>query len=249
MSRAKVRTINTKIWEDEKFETFSPDERLFWHTILTNPRSNNLGSYKLTIRVLQNLMGYDKGVVESLVSRFKDTYKMIDYDFKTQEVLILNFSKYNWTKSPKYKANLIKHYEKIESEDLKSKIETIFNKFYTKDDEIKAPISNELVEVPFGVSIDELFNRFWSVYPKKQAKGTAEKWFKTNKPSEELVDLMIKVVNKWKVSDNWLKDNGKYVPLPSTWLNAKRWEDELQIDVDNPRDNNDDLWESAFGGK
>ncbi|TBV01264.1 hypothetical protein DNK34_21550 [Pseudomonas dryadis] len=26
---------------------------------------------------------------------------------------------------------------------------------------------------------------------------------------------------------DWLKDNGQFVPLPASWLNGKRWEDEL----------------------
>jgi len=30
-----------------------------------------------------------------------------------------------------------------------------------------------------------------------------------------------------KKSPEWTKDNGKYIPYPATWLNAKGWEDEL----------------------
>ncbi|TBU86819.1 hypothetical protein DNK44_22035 [Pseudomonas dryadis] len=26
---------------------------------------------------------------------------------------------------------------------------------------------------------------------------------------------------------DWLKDNGQFVPLPASWLNGKRWDDEL----------------------
>lgn len=240
MSKAKSRSINTIIWEDNKFETFSPDEKWFWTTILINPRSNNLGAYKLTIRVLQNLLGYDKTTIENLIYRFKNTYEMIDYDFSTQEILILNWSKYNWTKSPKFKTNLVKLIEKIESKVLLEQIEMIFNEFYT---EIVEPKQEKLVEVPFGVSVNELFNRFWSAYPKKQAKGNAEKWFKKHKPSEELVDKMIRVVNKWKNSENWTKDNGKYIPLPTTWLNGKRWEDEMQVEVNG---NDEDLWDLVY---
>ena len=27
--------------------------------------------------------------------------------------------------------------------------------------------------------------------------------------------------------DQWKKDSGRFVPYPATWLNNRRWEDEL----------------------
>ena len=30
------------------------------------------------------------------------------------------------------------------------------------------------------------------------------------------------------MTEQWKKDNGKYIPYPSSWLNAKGWEDEIQ---------------------
>jgi hypothetical protein len=31
-----------------------------------------------------------------------------------------------------------------------------------------------------------------------------------------------------KKSQQWVKDNGQFIPHASTWLNGKRWEDELE---------------------
>jgi len=28
-------------------------------------------------------------------------------------------------------------------------------------------------------------------------------------------------------SESWNRDGGRYIPHPSTWLNGRRWEDEL----------------------
>lgn len=39
---------------------------------------------------------------------------------------------------------------------------------------------------------------------------------------------MITALEKQKQSKQWLKDNGQYIPNPTTWLNQKRWEDETQ---------------------
>lgn len=73
-----------------------------------------------------------------------------------------------------------------------------------------------------------LFDKFWNAYPKKVSKGNAEKWFVKNRPSEELVNEMIEKLNILKKTDQWTKDNGQYIPYPSTWLNAKGWEDEVE---------------------
>lgn len=74
---------------------------------------------------------------------------------------------------------------------------------------------------------DSRFDRFWKVYPKKIGKGAAEKSFVKIKPTEELLQKMISVIEEQKRSQQWLKDGGQYIPNPSTWLNQKRWEDEI----------------------
>lgn len=88
---------------------------------------------------------------------------------------------------------------------------------------------------PYNPSTDEsqkydnkIFEKFWNEYPKKISKGNAEKWFKKNKPTNDLVDLMIEKLKIYKETEQWKKDNGKYIPYPSSWLNAKGWEDEIQ---------------------
>lgn len=74
----------------------------------------------------------------------------------------------------------------------------------------------------------DLFNKFWKAYPKKKSKGNVEKWFLKNKPSEELVNTMIKKINLLKNTEQWKSKDGQYIPYPTTWLNAKGWEDEIK---------------------
>jgi hypothetical protein len=38
---------------------------------------------------------------------------------------------------------------------------------------------------------------------------------------------MLQALEKQKRSEQWQKDNGKFIPHAATWLNGKRWEDEL----------------------
>lgn len=78
--------------------------------------------------------------------------------------------------------------------------------------------------------VNELFNKFWKAYPKKVSKGNAEKWFKKNKPTSELVEIMISKINLLKNTEQWKKSDGQFIPYPATWLNAKGWEDEVKVD-------------------
>lgn len=71
-----------------------------------------------------------------------------------------------------------------------------------------------------------LFNQFWSAYPKKIARGAAEKSFSKIKPSKDLLEQMLAAVKQQSASDAWIKEGGQYIPNPSTWLNQRRWEDE-----------------------
>jgi len=70
------------------------------------------------------------------------------------------------------------------------------------------------------------FDAFWNTYPKRISKGQAEKAFKKLNPDKKLVETMLTAIEQAKKSLDWTEDNGKYIPYPATWLNAKGWEDE-----------------------
>ncbi len=74
---------------------------------------------------------------------------------------------------------------------------------------------------------EQLFNAFWTAYPKKIGKDEARKAFEKRKPNEQLVDLMVTAVEQQKRSETWLKDGGQFIPNPATWLNQGRWQDDV----------------------
>ena len=76
-------------------------------------------------------------------------------------------------------------------------------------------------------TITERFERFYNAYPKKKSKGRALNWFKTHKPESSLVDTMIENLEKQKLTIDWQKQNGRYIPYPATWLNSRGWENEI----------------------
>lgn len=71
------------------------------------------------------------------------------------------------------------------------------------------------------------FERFWDAYPKKQGKKAAESAF-AKAIKKITLDCMLAALEKHKVSDQWTRDVGKYIPYAATWLNGERWNDELQ---------------------
>lgn len=73
------------------------------------------------------------------------------------------------------------------------------------------------------------FEEFWNKYPRKVAKPQALKAFSKISPSTELLQLILAGVENQSKSDQWTKDDGKYIPHPATWLNQQRWEDEVKI--------------------
>jgi len=73
---------------------------------------------------------------------------------------------------------------------------------------------------------DPGFQAFWSAYPNKKAKPAALKAFTKLKPDTALLDEMLKAIATQKQWAQWQKDNGQYIPMPTTWLNQRRWEDE-----------------------
>ena len=90
------RIVNTDFWEDEKvLDSFSPEDKYFWLYLLTNPRTRQLGIYKLPIKIISFQMGYSEETVKVLLDRFERTYKVIRYNRETQEVAILNYLKWS----------------------------------------------------------------------------------------------------------------------------------------------------------
>jgi hypothetical protein len=83
------------------------------------------------------------------------------------------------------------------------------------------------------------FDEFWKAYPKKKAKEDARKAWNKLKPNESLGKEIIQAVTEAAKTKDWLKEKGKYIPYPATYLNGKRWEDERNDDngqnTGNPR--------------
>jgi hypothetical protein len=69
------------------------------------------------------------------------------------------------------------------------------------------------------------FDRFWLVYPRKDAKAKAAKAWKSAK-IDNIADLIIADVTRRRIDDSQWADP-HYIPYPATYINQRRWEDEI----------------------
>ena len=79
---------------------------------------------------------------------------------------------------------------------------------------------------------DLLFNRFWQAYPRKVGKRNAQKAFERLQVDKPLLDKMLRQIAHAKQSRQW--QDMQYIPYPATWLNGRRWEDELPAENKRP---------------
>jgi hypothetical protein len=76
------------------------------------------------------------------------------------------------------------------------------------------------------VPYEEMFSKLWEAYPRHDDRKRALSAFVKLKPTEELLTAIINAVEKQKVSEAWAKEDGKWIPMLSTYLNKERWKDE-----------------------
>lgn len=69
------------------------------------------------------------------------------------------------------------------------------------------------------------FEEFWSVYPRRAGKKKAERAWKKIRAEE--VPTIVASIEAWKKTQQWRKEGGRFIPHPATFLNGRRWEDEV----------------------
>lgn len=73
------------------------------------------------------------------------------------------------------------------------------------------------------------FEIWYEKYPKKEAKKEAINSWINIKPDSELLEKMLKALEWQKKSQKWIDG---IIPMPSTYLNNERWDDQPPEDLD-----------------
>jgi hypothetical protein len=76
------------------------------------------------------------------------------------------------------------------------------------------------------------FLKFWEAYPPRNGTraGKAQAmraWKKVKGIKEpELLKICLSALEWQKQDESWVKDNGTFIPMATTYINQRRWEDE-----------------------
>jgi uncharacterized protein YdaU (DUF1376 family) len=71
------------------------------------------------------------------------------------------------------------------------------------------------------------FSNWYFTYPRKESRGDAEKAWIKNYSLMPPIEKMISVLKSQIKVNNWILENKKFIPMPATYLNGKRWEDQI----------------------
>ena len=127
---AIYRNISLTFWTDNKVsDDFTSKDKYFFLYLLTNPHTNIIGCYEISIRQMSIEMGLNIKEIEELVDRAQTIHKTILYSKQTKEVLIKNWSRYNWTKSSKLQKPIIENINLIKDLNLKKLLVEIAKKY------------------------------------------------------------------------------------------------------------------------
>ena len=103
-----------------------------------------------------------------------------------------------------------------------------------------ADADNGVVTVKTKSAYPAEFEAAWKVYPKKTNKGAALKAWKQAIKRGMPVELLPQHIESRMFEPDWRKEDGRFVPHLSTWLNADGWLDE-GASITPPADD-DDAW-------
>lgn len=103
--------------------------------------------------------------------------------------------------------------------------QTFFNALLSALDEYK----NKKGFVAVTPNVNAKFDEFYSLYPRKVGKPAALKAFNKIKPTPVVYNKILEGLAKYKL--HWKKQGTKleFIPHPSTWLNQRRWEDDIPV--------------------
>ena len=222
------RIIKESIRESDSIDLLSQGAEIMFYRLITY--ADDYGLFKADPRIVNPaifpLKGYkEKQIVEWLDELGKSG--MVAYyragDGKVYGIFL------SWDKHQQVRNTRAKYPEP--NGNLTISISTLLNTVDIKCNQVISlapviqsnPIQSESKEVL------ERFNTFWESYPRHIAKAKALLNFKRINPDDNLLGVMLGKIVIFKETEGWKESNGKYIPHPATWLNQKRWEDEINI--------------------
>ncbi len=237
--------FDTCTWTDPAMIKLPFIIRSFFSYLWTNDHKNLAAIYPLSLQIIKNETGLSE---KSIKEYFTLLSGKVEYDYEKEIVWVVNHVKRQFMRTSKISPKIITGIEKcLLSLGSHYFIKEFLEKYSMLNINYPYPIMDRVSIYPpsggegggkgsFNPDIkkekNNLFEKFYKAYPKKRSRGQALKaWGKISPPpDEQLLDQMVSTIERAKTSEEWQKDSGKFIPHPSTWLNAQGWLDVIEID-------------------
>lgn len=148
---AIYRQIHTTVWKDDWVGELSTKEKLLWMYLTTNDRTTQCGVYVFSWRYAPFETGLSIEEIRKIISKFQIDGK-IKFNESNNEIMIVNWLKYNSARSPKVAAVIDKELKGIKTPEFESEVIMRSKDF---DYPIKTEYSNsDTVSIPHQYPID-----------------------------------------------------------------------------------------------
>ena len=244
---AIYRSIRIAFWTDTKIvDEFTPEDRYFYLYLFTNPHTNLAGCYELSLKQAAVELGYDVTAIKSLIKRFDEVHQVVKYSEATREILLLNWHKYNWTSSEKFRKPLEEEIGQIKDGAFRTYLMSIFNGMdtvsipYPYGTDTTVTVTDTVSDTdtdtnavtalaPKKPALKEEFETLWSLYPRKQGKDKAYKYYEKARKSGttyEEVECGIYAYIRYIQAE---QTEQQYIKMGSTFFSQKAWEDDWTV--------------------
>lgn len=229
------RMVDTELWNNEEIiENFTAEDKYFWLYLLTSPHNNICGVFKNSPALIARDMGLHRDTVVNLIYRFERVHKLIYVDKETNEILILNWYKFNWTKSDDFIRTIEKQMSSIKSRDILTLIqERIIDKINKTVSRPSQDGTNTITNINNNiVCIDDInlyFDKIYSIYPRKVSKVRAKETFEhklrglekdeAKRKAVGIYRMLEKQIEFWKAENDGQGRKIEHLPHFSTWCN------------------------------
>lgn len=222
---ANYRIISTTFWTDSKVDDeFTPEDKYFYLYLLTNPHTNICGCYEISPKQMARESGYNEATIKKLIEKMVVQYKVVSYDYDTKEILLHNWSKYNWTSSPKLKKSVQETAKYIKNESFKKWVLDVVEIGYAYPIDTSASVSVSASVIDTEIEKNEEQKRF-----KKPSLEEVKEYCEqreNNVDAQRFVDFYAS--KGWRVGNQPMKD---WKACVRTWESRSKKFGATEMDV------------------
>jgi hypothetical protein len=237
---ARYRKIDPRLWRDERVRRLNQLEKLIVIYCLT-AQSNRVGIFNFSPAMAAEDLEISHQTFEKGFEKVCESL-LWSYDKPSRVLYIPTWFKYNTPENPNVLIGCLNDLHELPKtpllqlfRDNTRYLPKTFHQTFAEgcpkpslnqEQEKKQKQEQDLPPiVPRGTNGS--FSRFWDAYPRKKSKGKAQQAWCKVKPDEQLVARILASIERAKTSDDWIREKGRFIPYPASWLNAQGWEDEL----------------------